>query len=278
MKRFAWSLILLVLCGAAVFFIGWIQLRVEPGSWAVLVTKTGGVDGRALEPGRFHWTAAALLPTNVRLYGFKGARAERTVSLQGELPSAAAYRLFMAGEPDFSWQISLKLAAAVDPSSLPVLVERDGVKDDASLSAWLSSALDALAGSLRSAVLSLAADAAGARALADGSAAASIEAMARTANPALADVKVSVVAARVPDMDLYESARDMYLSYVARFRESIEPALSRASVSAAEDQVRVDSLKRYGELLAQYPWLVDFLAIEAGLPPRAQPAGAAGSP
>jgi len=53
-----------------------------------------------------------------------------------------------------------------------------------------------------------------------------------------------------------------------RFRASVEPALAAASGLAAEEQVRIDVLKRYGELLERYPALVDYLAIQAGIPPR----------
>jgi hypothetical protein len=87
-------------------------------------------------------------------------------------------------------------------------------------------------------------------------------------NPELSVSSLSVVSAKVPDLALYESARSLYLGYMENYRASVEPALTRASSQAAEEQVRMEILRRYGDLLERYPDLIDYLAIEAGLAPR----------
>ncbi len=287
MKRVTWilAILLLVLAALAAFLAGWLPLRIEPGSLAVLVTKTGGVHPDTVMPGGFRWTAAALLPTNLRLLPFNPRPASRSVRLSGELPSAAAYSAFMAGEPDFSWSLELRLSAAVKPAALPGLVEREGIRDDEGLSAWLQGALERAAAALRPTLVSLAMDPAGSRSLADGSASAALASAAAAAVPELESPAVELVSASVPDIALYEEAREFYLAYMERYREAVEPALAKASATALGDRLRLESLEAYGELLARYPWLVDYLAIEAGLPPRAsapavppQPATAAGLP
>ncbi|HAW86308.1 MAG: hypothetical protein A2004_05430 [Spirochaetes bacterium GWC1_61_12] len=72
----------------------------------------------------------------------------------------------------------------------------------------------------------------------------------------------------MPDIAVYNQARQLYAAYLASYQAQIEPALVTASTAAVSDQVRIDTLRRYGELVTQYPALVDYLAIEAGLPPR----------
>jgi len=261
MRRFGWTIITLALLGGAVFLIGWLPLRLEPGSYAVLVTKTGGVDGRVVAPGDFRWSAAAFLPTNVRLVRFSPGAAERTLELVGELPSAAAYSAFMAGQPDFSYAFSARLMAAPDPADLPALYERWGVADDEALSAWLDSEMDLAASDLGVALRS----AMGGSGDIDE---ASLALAVSSSHPALDVRGVRIVSSRTPDPRLYEEARRLYSSYMERFRASVEPALAAASGLAAEEQVRIDVLKRYGELLERYPALVDYLAIQAGIPPR----------
>lgn len=268
MKRFIWTLVLLSLCSAAVFFIGWLPLRVQPGKYAVVASKTGGVEGEVLSSGRFFWSAAALLPTNLRLVQFSPARVERVISLSGELPSAGAYRAFMAGEPDFSWELSLRLRIAVAPEALPLLFSRYGIDGDEALGAWLDEELDGASSDARALAADSLASPSSAVRLASGAADEELRLALAARRPELDILGLSVIAARIPDLALYEQARQLYASYVDSFRQSVEPALVRASVSAAEDQVRIDALKRYGELLALYPALVDFLAIEAGLAPR----------
>jgi hypothetical protein len=268
MKRFIWTLVLLIVTSLAVFLVGWLPLRVEPGKYAVVASKTGGVEDEVLYSGRFFWSAAALLPTNLRLVQFSPARLERVIGLSGELPSAGAYRAFMAGEPDFSWDLSLRLRIAVEPEALPLLFSRYGIDSDEALGSWLNEELEGAASDARSLASEALVSASDAARLSSGAADEDLRLALAARRPQLDILGLSVIAARVPDLLLYEQARQLYGSYMESYRQSVEPALVRASVSAAEDQVRMDTLKRYGELLARYPALIDFLAIEAGIAPR----------
>jgi hypothetical protein len=261
MRRIFWTTATLAIAGLAAFLVGWLPLRVEPGTYAVIVTKTGGVDPVVVAPGSFRWSAAAFLPTNLRLVTFAPAMTERRLEAEGELPSAKAYGAFMAGEPDFSYSVSARLVAAPKPEALPELYERWGVRDDEGLASWLASEMDLAAAELR-ASLGVSRDILAE--LDESSLALAISA----AHPLLDVRGVRLSASRMPDARLYAEARRLYGAYVERFASSLEAALAEASTRAAEDQVRLDVLARYGELLERYPALVDYLAIQAGLAPR----------
>lgn len=268
MRRFTWSVVLLLIASLAVFCVGWLSLRVRPGAVAVVASKTGGVAPEPLEAGRFAWSPAALLPTNLRVVSFSPKPAGRSISLEGELPSAAAYRAFMAGEPDFSWSLTIALKAAPKPEALPELFSRYGVDNDEALAAWLSAELDSALGDARALALAHFADEDGAQLLATGRADEAVRDGLAAKRPMLEILEFGISEARLPDLALYARARELYLSYVERFRASVEPALAEASESAARDQVRMDLLRRYGQLLSEYPKLIDYLAIEAGIAPR----------
>lgn len=257
-------MILILIVAGVVLAVGFLPFRLDPGTYAVLVTKTGGVDDCVVAPGSWRWSAAALLPTNVRLVRFAPRVIERSVEATGELPSAAAYSAFMAGNPDFGYSVSARLSAAVKAEALPELYGRWGVDGDAALEAWLQGELELAASELRGALM-----AAGERGVIDESVLAQ-EVAARHESLDLRGLRI--IASRLPDLSLYDEARRVYSAYVERYRAAVEPALAAASAESAADQVRIDSLRRYGELLGQYPALVDYLAIEAGLPPR-QPRG-----
>ena len=169
----------------------------------------------------------------------------------------------ISGSPDFSYAVSARLIAAPRPEGLPELFSRWGVDDDGKLSAWLASEMDLAATDLKAAMQAAAA------ASADGSVdEAALAGLVASRHPLLDVRAVQAVSSRMPDMRLYEQARSLYASYMERFRASVEPALAAASAQAAGDQVRIDALKRYGELLSAYPALIDYLAIQAGLAPR----------
>ncbi len=268
MRRFTWSVVLLLIASLSVFCVGWLSLRVRPGAVAVVASKTGGVEPEPLRAGRFAWSPAALLPTNLRVVSFSPKPAGRSLSLEGELPSAAAYRAFMAGEPDFSWRLTLALKAAPKPAALPELFSRYGVDSDEALAAWLSAELDSALGDARALVLAHFADEEGAQLLVSGRADDAVRAGLAAKRPLLEILEFGISEARLPDLALYARARELYLGYVERFRASVEPALAEASELAARDQVRMDLLRRYGQLLSEYPSLIDYLAIEAGIAPR----------
>lgn len=268
MKRFVFTLLLLIVLSLAVFMVGWVSLRLEPGSYAVMVSKTGGVDPEVLRSGAFRWTPVALLPTNLKLVSFTLSDMERLVHLGGTLPSAEIYKEFMAGDPDFSWTVSVNVRATVLPESLPTLVESFGFDDQAGLTAWLAGETDLAVAGLRAAIVKLAGTNEGAVKLMSGEVEAELKATIETNHPALMVRSLTLVSARVPDLALYESARALYLGYMENYRTSVEPALARASSQAAEEQVRMEILRRYGDLLERYPDLIDYLAIEAGMPPR----------
>jgi hypothetical protein len=278
MKRFVFTFALLLIASLAVFLVGWVSLRLEPGRYAVLVSKTGGVDPAVLHSGSFRWTAAALLPTNLKIIPFSPDEVERVVELGGTLPSAELYQEFMAGDPDFSWTVTVRIRTTVLPELVPALVEGSGVSDDTGLSAWLESATDLAAAGLRAAIINLAGTREGAAQLMSGEAEAGLRASIEANHPELSIRSLSVLSAKVPDLALYESARALYLGYMENYRSSVEPALARASSMAAEEQVRMEVLRRYGDLLAQYPELIDYLAIEAGIPPRQRAAVQAAAP
>ena len=55
MKKFLILLILLLVIGGVVFFFGWIQILLPPGTYAVINTKTGGYEEKAIPAGDFAW-------------------------------------------------------------------------------------------------------------------------------------------------------------------------------------------------------------------------------
>ena len=256
------TIIVLSLLSGAVFLVGWLPLRVRPGSYAVLVSKTGGVSDLVIEPGVFRWSPSVFLPTNARFVHYIPVMAERFIEITGELPSADVYGAFMAGEPDFSYAISASLSAAPKPEALPELFKRWGVDDDDKLSTWLDGEMDLAANELKSLLVAsdndteTPSEASLVRAMSEG-------------HPLLDIRGIRIVSVSRPDPRLYEEARRLYSSYMDSFRAAVEPVMAEASSMAAEQQIRMDTLKRYGELLEQYPMLVDYLAIEAGLAPRA---------
>ena len=69
-KRVFSNIVVLLIAGAAVFFVGWMQLAVKPGTCGIMTSKTGGLYEVPIETGLFQWKWERLLPTNVTLKAF----------------------------------------------------------------------------------------------------------------------------------------------------------------------------------------------------------------
>ena len=123
MKALVVVSVVLVLLAVAVFFVGWVQILIPAGTYAVIHTKTGGYEQEVVTSGEFMWRVERLLPTNMKLYRFKPEVMEVDVPVvSGVLPSGELYASFMENSPDFSYEIDLKVFISVIPESLPRLV------------------------------------------------------------------------------------------------------------------------------------------------------------
>jgi len=261
--------VVLAAAAAAVFLVGWVQIRVPRGSHALLVSKTSGWDESMRPPGTFLWRWEARLPTNLSVYAYRVASVSKAFSASGALPDADLYASFLNEKPSFSYAVSGKISASPSVERLPVLVRSRSLLTQASLDSWLE-AETARAGS-RIADL-----------IASGSGDVEFEAVLRKGGEALEEdllsrlkpefpdlvlESVAIESSRLPDFALYAEARRLYVKYIGTKADAMSPVMKEIAESAARDQYERESLAKYGELLAKYPILVDFLAVRKGLPP-----------
>ena len=97
MKNFICFLILLIF-GAFVFFIGWTQIRVKPGTIGIVQSKTSGISSKIVIPGKFSWHKEFLIPTNAQIEKFEYKPYNGTKTITGKRS---------AGDFSFTFQISL---------------------------------------------------------------------------------------------------------------------------------------------------------------------------
>lgn len=153
--------IVLLICGAVIFVIGWTQFKIDVGQVGVMVSKTGGVNSELIENGKFSWHWEFLLPTNVTLMKFtSGARSlQKTVS--GSLPASQLFidaipknsdAPWAAGDP-FSYQISFDMSATVENSAIFDLVREKTISNDDDLQKYVEDALSNYADTLASSIL-----------------------------------------------------------------------------------------------------------------------------
>jgi hypothetical protein len=259
MKKIAVVFVILIL-GGAVFFGGWVQFRVPPGSYGVMRSKTHGVDMAVIGEGRFRWVWYALIPTNAEITVFTPALVEQPVQASGSLPSGDIYAAFAGLDVDFSYEYSGSLSFTVKADHLPVLAAERGVAGQEDLETFEKR----LAGEIASYAARLLGEyAETGDALAEPDMDKLGEDILRE-YPYIENPVCIITAARRPDPALYRSLRKTYGDYLAERQESLKPDISRAANRRISVRLRLDELEKYGELLTKYPILLQYLALEKG--------------
>jgi hypothetical protein len=264
MKKFLLFLVILIILGGAVFFLGWAQLTIPPGSYGVMRSKTHGLESQVIQDGEFRWFWYKLLPTNVNISAFTLGPVKRIIRSSGSLSSGQVYASLAGLEADFSWEISGEFSFSLKPESLPELAARENISEDSGL----RTAEENLATKIENLVLQ------GLKTYADNGYetesvvyAAYIPELSgeiQSIFPEIENFTLSIKTVRFPDYALYKSVRDLYQEYLLVQNASLSQDITKEAEKRIDLRTRMDELTRYGELLTKYPILLRYLALEKG--------------
>ncbi len=264
MKKVA-TLIVLALFAGAVFFVGWTQLSVPPGKYGVFISKTGGIDTRVIESGRFSWRWERLIPTNGKIVAFEVAPQAATAIASGELPSASLYAKMLEGNPSFSWKLSIRIVGKVKPERLPAIEKDTSIKTQDALDAWILERVEAIARNAADTVVAgLMSDEGTLEKISAGSetVASLINAkIAENPDPNVEILECSVSDKTLPDFALYAIAGKTYGDYQKMRAELLAKTAAVEAEAAVSEYLEIERFGRWGELLTKYPILIDFLAV-----------------
>jgi hypothetical protein len=264
MKKFLVFLILLIAVAGAIFFLGWAQLTVPPGSYGVMRSKTHGLENDVIKDGEFRWIWYKLIPTNAEITVYTIDMVKRSVKSSGALSSGQVYSSLAGIQADFSWEISGELSFSLRPEVLPVFTTRENVKNDADL----RKAEDALASKIENTVLDRL------RSYAENEDEQKIETLLLAGSipeldreiersfPEIENFDCVIRTVRYPDFSLYQSVKALYKEYLERQYAVLNPDIGREAEKRIETRLRMDELSLYGELLTKYPVLLQYLALE----------------
>jgi len=134
----AFTAVILFAAGTAIFFSGWIQLRIPAGRHALLVAKTSGWGESMIPPGAFAWSWEALLPSNLSIRSFRVSSISEPFSASGTLPEAELYAAFLQEGPAFTYAISGTISVSPSLTRLPSVIRSRSLADQKDLDSWLS--------------------------------------------------------------------------------------------------------------------------------------------
>ena len=265
MKKFTFSVIILLIFGVAVFFIGWIQIFMPVDSVGVLVSKTGGVKNDVIQAGNFTWCWERLIPTNAEIRTFSLYPKKYTKNIKGTLPSADIYKYMIEGEPNFSYDFSVDITMNIKTEKLPTLVKTIGITDQDDLEAYLTTQADTIAQSVITYVIEESVNDSNyvvQASLSDTELIDGINTAVKFPNLEISAIKVNNIT--LPDIIMYNHAKESYTTYQDTIQIYIDEAAVLEGSQAAKDYLEIERLARLGRVIADYPELVSYMAVSSG--------------
>jgi hypothetical protein len=257
MKKIIFALFILLL-GGTVFFFGWVQIRVPPGSYGVMRSKTHGIYPVVIREGEFQWLWYAIIPTNAALNVFTPRLVEQPIQITGSLPSGTAYALFAGLDVDFSYEYAGSLSFMVKPDQLPALMMERGVANQEDLEAFERRIAGEIASYLTRRIRE---HVVAGNELEELSMDKLKEEILRE-YPYIENLSCGGAMVQYPDIALYNSLRKIYEDYLTGQQQSQESDISSPANRQISARIRLDELAKYGELLTKYPILLQYLALE----------------
>lgn len=255
-------LIFIILVGGAAFYFGWTQFQLEENTYGVIFTKTTGYQDEVVKPGRFNWHWEALIPTNMTLH--KIALVPRSVELQksGSLPSGDIYSRAIDAAGNFEYSLTVSLTYSLRPEELPRLVQKESLSaetlDDfyleieqrinSGISAYIENRIsrneDVSAGDFKTASFETA-----------------LAEKIQSELPSVSVQSATITELKVPDIELYNAARDYYFALLETRRETERATLEREREWVVSQESKLEVLREYGELFTEYPGLIQYMAL-----------------
>lgn len=261
--KFLLTLFLLLAIGGAVFYFGWVQVRLSEHTYGVIFTKTGGWDEEAIQPGTFTWRWEGLIPTNMTLYRVPVEMQSARISREGVLPSGSVYAAVLDTEGDFSYKVDFSFSYKLKPEHLPVLIMDEGLKPE-EMSEWYESLNEQLISAAEEFVSEEFKTIEGAEnsdSLFSDMEKKLLEKLSedfpfielKSAHPRSIDI---------PDMDLYHAAKDYYLNILEAKEKTERETLEQERSWKVSEESKLDVLGKYGKLFTDYPGLIRYFALK----------------
>jgi hypothetical protein len=260
MKKFLITLLILIILGGAVFYFGWVQLQVPPGSYGVIISKTHGVDPLPVQSGEFRWVWYKLIPTNAQVVVFRLETVKVPVDFNSFLPSGDSYASFAGlASTDFSWYLKGNISFNINPDYIIPLFTQHNLTDQGTLDALLNDMAQEIKVIILSTLSSI--DNQRLEKILSGNPDEQMEAEIRSRFPMIMAYSFVITSARFPDFTLYRYVSLLYEEFLDRQREYVTAGFARRAENHIETQLRFAELERYGELFTKYPILLEYLSL-----------------
>lgn len=255
MKKAIFWLVFLIIIAGVVFYFGWI--RVPENNVALGFSTITGYDSSFMKSGKINWRWQKLIPKNYILKVYPLETASTQVSVNQDLPSGKLYASELPGNPDFSFAVTYAASYKIKEDSLYAMATSGDLGENG-LSPFYDSVKERIqnaASDLLSQEMTKAMEGStfSQKALEDS--------VKGRIQEQLSDVEIlsfETVNASFPDIELYKKAKEKYIENLEKKQEMIAQQEKESTDFNNKIDQRIELLKKYGELLTQYPVLIEY--------------------
>ncbi len=255
MKKFIFWLFFLIIIAGVVGYFGWI--RVPENNVALGFSTITGYDTAFMESGKINWRWQKLIPKCYILKMYQLETENTEISVSQTLPSGELYASEMAGNPDFSFSVKFAATYKIKEDSLYGMAT-SGVLGDDGLSSFYAEVKEKIQNAAASLLgeemaKTMTGNSFSQKALEDG--------VKNRIQGQLADVEIisfETVEAKFPDIELYKAAKAKYMENMEKKQAIAAQQEKETTDFNSKIDQRIELLKKYGELLTQYPILIEY--------------------
>ena len=266
-KIFTFFFVIFVLAGsaAAVFFIGWIHPPLSGNQYAVIFSKTGGYRETPLRADEFLWMPERLLPTNPTVLVYSAEPKTCSVDVTGKLPSGEIYSMMIEGTPSFEFRFSCRLTCRINPDRL-IALAKEGI-----LPEQTEDILSEFEKDFQPMIIDLiqkkSADSEFVSLIAAdfGKLQEVLTEEIEKRNPNIDVTKMIVNSISLPDIRLYEEARNLYFRTIQNVPQERLQRLQKEVTDGTAQLMKYQSLEELARLLEKYPILMEYAKINPTL-------------
>ncbi|MCF7943986.1 MAG: hypothetical protein K9L75_00430 [Spirochaetia bacterium] len=276
MKKFLLILLFLVIIAGIVFYIAWIQLRIDRDQIAVVHTKTVGYLDEPVVSGEFYWTGWKLIPKNTTIIKIPFTPQYTHTQISGILPSGEVFSHFLPGSPDFNYDSDIGVYYRISKEHVIEVVKEQNITEK-NFSTWLEHKNTQIEDRVNRLFLEIIEQGllTNSQNTSEDHENSSELSIIQDYNEISSYLKeklyqefdfikiesVQVNSLKLPDLSLYQKAKTNYNTMLTKQQASLETALNELADMRAKDELTIQKLENYGELFTRFPILLDFLEM-----------------
>lgn len=256
-KKILWNFIILLIFAIVVFFFGWIQFLVKPGTCAIMTSKTSGLYKEAIIPGKFLWRWEHLLPTNVHLENFSLKSFTSNQIVQGFLPSGDIYSSEFDKNLDFSYRFNMDINLNVNPQKIYELYKSNKIQNDDDLQKFLEQNAKSLSFLIAEEIL---------KSNENDSFYVQNEILDETFINRILNKNnfdgiqinsIELKNSKIPDVKFYNKIKNFYDAYLENIQSKIDKRAEEQAQKILDEDRTLKRLEQLAELIKKYPELND---------------------